>query len=324
MRAYDHAVTYPILDPSECGHLDAGDGHQVYWEVSGSPQGKPAVVLHGGPGSGATPWWRQFFDPERYRLVLMDQRGCGRSRPNACDDRAALRNNTTAHLVGDVERLREHLGIDQWLVFGASWGSTLGLAYAIAHPDRVSELVLWAVVTTRARDVHWLTHTMGDLYPREFDDLVSLLPATQRGGNIPAAIHALVMSDDPQACDRAARAWCAWEDRLATLSGPVRPHPRSADPHARLGFTRIVTHYFAHHAFLADDAITGHLDRLKGIPTYLLRGRLDIASPLRSAYEVAQGIPHATLDIVEADAHGAGDDTVERLVAVLDDFARRR
>jgi proline iminopeptidase len=314
-------VTYPIVEPYGSGLLDTGDGHRVYWEVCGNPQGKPAVVLHGGPGSWATPWWRQFFDPDRYRVVLLDQRGSGRSLPNACDDRAALVNNTTGHLIADLEQLREHLGVESWLVFGASWGSTLGLAYAIQHPERISELVLWAVVTTRAKDIDWFTHVMGDLYPQEFDQLTSLLPANERTGNIPAAINALLMSDDPEVCDHAARAWCAWEDRLATLAGPVHPHPRSADPRRLLGFARLVTHYFGNHAFLADDAITGRLDRLEGIPTYLLRGRLDITSPLRSAYEVAQGIPHATLDIVEADAHAAGDETIERLVEVLDTFA---
>lgn len=314
-------MTYPIVEPDETGFLETGDGHQVYWEACGDPRGKPAVVLHGGPGSGATPWWRQFFDPTRYRVVLVDQRGCGRSRPNAADDRAALRNNTTAHLIADLEHLRAQLGFERWLVFGASWGSTLGLAYAVEHPDRVSELVLWAVVTTRARDVHWLTHVMGEVYPEEFDRLRSLLDDGDRDGNIPAAIHAQLVSDDPDVCDRAAIAWCAWEDRLATLTGPVRPHPRSADPRLRLGFARLVTHYFGNHAFLADDAIVGRLGRLEGIPTYLLRGRLDIASPLRSAYDVARGIPHATLDIVEADGHGADDDTIERLVAVLDSYA---
>lgn len=316
-------VPYPRVEPFESGLMDTGDGHCVYWESCGAPDGKPAVVLHGGPGSGATPVWRQYFDPERYRVVLIDQRGCGRSLPNACDDRTALHNNTTAHLIADLEMLRDQLGVERWLAFGASWGSTLGLAYAVAHPDRVSELVLWAVVTTRAKDVHWLTHCMGELYPQEFDELLALVPESQRGDNIPAALNALMMSDDPQVCDRAARAWCAWEDRLNTLSGAVQPSARSLDPRRRLGFARLVTHYFGNYAFLPDDAIVGHLDRLAHIPTYLLRGRLDIASPLRSAYEVAQGMPHARFDIVEAEPHGGGDDTTERLIAVLDDFATR-
>jgi proline iminopeptidase len=317
-------MPYPITEPFQSGLHDTGDGHQVYWEECGNPEGKPAVVLHGGPGSGATPWWRQFFDPARYLVVLVDQRGCGRSLPNACDDRAALLHNTTGQLIADLEALRGHLEIARWLVFGASWGSTLGLAYAVAHPDRISELVLWAVVTTRAKDVHWATHTMGELYPQEFDQLLALLPADQRGGNIPAAVNVLLMSDDPEVCDAAARAWCAWEDRLATLTGPVQPSPRTLDPRRRLGFARLVTHYFGNYAFLPDDALIGSLDRLANIPTYLLRGRLDIASPLRSAYEIAQGMPHARFEIVEAEAHGGGDDTMHRLVSVLDAYAAGR
>ena len=313
-------MTYPVGEPYESGLLPTGDGHQIYWEVCGSPGGKPAVVLHGGPGSGATPWWRQFFDPSRYRVVLFDQRGCGRSLPSACDDLAALDNNTTAHLMADMERLRALLGIDRWLLFGASWGSTLGLSYAVEHPDRVTELVLWALVTTRGKDIRWLTHAMGEIYPEEFDRLLAILPPGTR--NVPAAVHSLLRSPDPGVRDAAARAWCAWEDRIATLSGPVTPHPRSLDPRRRLGFARLVTHYFGNCAFQPDDAITGRLGRIAHIPAYFLRGRLDIASPLRSAYDVAKQLPNATLDIVEADAHGAGDDTTRRLVAALDRFAR--
>lgn len=314
-------MPHALVEPFDSGMLETGDGHRIYWEACGNPEGKPAVVLHGGPGSGATPWWRQFFDPERYCFVLLDQRGCGRSLPNAGDDRAALVNNTTHDLISDLEALRSKLGIDRWLVFGASWGSTLGLAYAVAHPERVSDLVLWAVVTTRAREVHWLTHTMGEVFPEEFDALRAVLPPQQGEGNIPAAVNSLLMSEDPEVCDRAARAWCAWEDRLATLSGPVQQHPRSLDPRRRLAFARLVTHYFGNHAFLDDDAIVGHLDRLGATPTYLLRGRLDIASPLRTAYEIARALPGARLEVVENDAHGPGDDTVDRLVAVLDAFA---
>jgi proline iminopeptidase len=309
-------------EPYDHGMLEVGDGHRVYWEVCGSPEGKPAVVVHGGPGSGATPWWRQFFDPARYRFVLFDQRGCGRSMPNAADDLAALEHNTTADLVADMERLRRHLSIERWLLFGASWGSTLGLAYAVEHPERVSELVLWAVVTTRAADVAWLTHTMGQVYPEEFDRLLAAVPQEQRGGNVPAALHQLLRSADPEVCDAAARAWCAWEDRIATLSGPVQQSPRSLDPRLRLGFARLVTHYFGNHAFLADDAIVGRLERLRDIPAYLLRGRLDIASPLRAAYEIAGQLPLATWHVVESEAHGAGDDTTARLIAALDRFAR--
>lgn len=308
-------------EPYDSGMLDVGDGHQVYWEVCGHPDGKPAVVLHGGPGSGATAYWRKFFDPGRYRFVLFDQRGCGRSLPNACDDLAGLEHNTTAHLIRDIELLREHLAVDRWLVFGASWGSTLGLAYAVEHPERVSQLVLWAVVTTRASDIALLTHTMGQIYPADFDRLLAALPQGASTDNIPQALHPLLRSSDPAVRDAAALAWCSWEDRIATLSGPVPADLRAQDPRQRLGFARLVTHYFANFAFLPDDAIIGHLDRLHDIPTYLLRGRLDIASPLRAAYDIAGRLPLATLDVVEADAHGAGDDTVQRLQAALARYA---
>jgi proline iminopeptidase len=313
-----------VIEPYDHGMLEVGHGHRVYWEVCGNPAGKPAVVLHGGPGSGATAYWRHFFDPDVYRVVLFDQRGCGRSTPLASQTLAALEHNTTTDLIRDIEQLRELLGIDRWLLFGASWGSTLGLAYAVEHPERVSELVLWAVVTTRARDIEWLTHTMGQVYPAEFDALLELVPPSERDGNIPAAIHRLLRSPDPTLCDAAARAWCDWEDRIATLSGPVEPSPRTLDPGRRLGFARLVTHYFGSFAFLDDDAIVGRLDWIAHVPAYLVRGRLDIASPLRSAYDVAQALPLATLDVVEADAHGAGDDTRARLLAALVRFGERQ
>jgi proline iminopeptidase len=181
-------------------------------------------------------------------------------------------------------------------------------------------MVLWAVVTTRRKDVDWLTHVMGEIYPEEFEQLLAILPPGTQ--NVPGAVHSLLRSADPDLCDMAARAWCAWEDRIATLSGPVTPSARSLDRRRRLGFARLVTHYFGNYAFQADDAITGRLDRIAHIPAYLLRGRLDIASPLRSAYQVAQQLPNATLDIIEADAHGAGDDTTKRLVDALDRFAQ--
>ncbi len=313
-----------LLEPApfDSGLLPTADGHQVYWEVCGNPRGKPAVVLHGGPGSGATPYWRRFFDLDRYLVVLVDQRGCGRSTPHAGDDVAALDHNTTSHLIADLEALRHHLGIDRWLLFGASWGSTLGLSYAVTHPGRVSELVLWGVVLTRASDVHWATYTMGEVYPAEFDRLRASVPDLRRGDNVALAVNRLLRSEDPEVHHAAARAWCEWEDRLGTLSGPVRHDTRYDDPRFRLGFSRLVTHYWGNHAFQAEDRIIGGLHRLAETPAYLLRGRLDIASPLRAAHEVARGLPRSRLDVVEADAHGAGDDTRQRLAAALDRFAR--
>ena len=316
-------VPDPLTEPSESGLLEVGDGHRVYWEVRGNPRGKPALVVHGGPGSGATAWWCQFFDLEHYRLVLFDQRGCGRSSPSAGKPRADLTANTTQHLINDMERLRELLGIERWLLFGGSWGSTLSLAYAVEHPERVSEMVLWAVVTTRRYEVDWLTHTMGHVYPREFEALLAVLPAEERSGNIAAGLNRLLMSDDPSVHGPAALAWCDWEDRIATLSGPVTRSPRMHDEEFRLGFARLVTHYFAHAGFLPDDAIVGRIHRLAHIPAVLLRGRLDIASPLSAAWELARHWPAAELVVVEADAHGDGDDTNAMLTRATDRFASR-
>lgn len=314
-------MTYPVGEPYQSGQLDVGDGHQIHWEVCGNPAGKPAVVLHGGPGSGATPWWRQFFDPERYRVVLFDQRGCGRSTPYAGEPDADLSTNTTQHLVADLEQLREHLDIEAWLLFGGSWGSTLGLAYAVEHPQRVTEMVLWAVVTTRAHEVEWLTRAMGHVYPEAHEQFLAVLRTDERSGNLAAAYHRMLMSADPQARDTAARGWCAWEDRLATLSGPVQPSTRFQDPRFRLCFARLVTHYFGNHAFLPDDGIVGRLGRISDVPVVLVRGRLDIAAPLSAAWGIAKALPRAELHVVEADAHGVGDDTNAILLAATNRFA---
>lgn len=315
-------MTHPAAEPFDAGMLDAGDGHAVYWEVCGRPDGRPAVVLHGGPGSGATPCWRRFFDPDRYRVLLFDQRGCGRSTPHAGDDLAALRHNTTRHLIADIERLREYHGIDTWLVFGGSWGSTLGLAYAVTHPERVSDIVLWAVTTTGAYEVEWLTRTMGLVYPQEYATLLAALPEAARDGDVPAAFNRLLRSPDPAVHHGAARAWCAWEDRLATVHGPVQPSPRFQDPRFRLGFARLVTHYFAHHGFLPDDGILGQLHRIAHIPAYLLCGGRDIAAPLSAAVAVADRLPLATLRIVASEGHAPGPESARLLAGVLDAAVR--
>jgi proline iminopeptidase len=312
---------HPAHEPFETGTLVTGDGHEVHWEQSGRRDGTPLLVVHGGPGSGASPWWTTFCDPERYRVVLVDQRGAGRSRPHAGDTREALQHNTTADLIADFERLRAQLDIDAWVLFGGSWGSTLSLAYAVQHPEQVRALVLWAVGTTRRHEVEWLTRTMGEVYPAEFDELLASLPSDADPANVPLAVNRLLLDDDPLVADAAARAWCAWEDRLATLSGPVRPSPRYAEARFRLGFARLVTHYFGHHAFLPDDAITGHLDRIVDIPAVLVRGRLDIASPLRVAHELARSLPLAELHVIEDDLHGPGSEGERILLEALDRFA---
>jgi proline iminopeptidase len=313
-------VRHAVVEPYDTGVLDTGDGHHVHWERVGRRGGRPAVVLHGGPGSGAAPWWRSYFDPERYDVTLFDQRGCGRSRPLASDPDVDLSTITTQHLVEDVESLRRLHGVDRWLVLGGSWGSTLALAYAVEHPSRVSELVLWGVTTTTRHEVDWLTWTMGEVYPEAFAELLSVVPDLRGGDNVPLAVNGLLVGDDPARRDEAARAWCAWEDRLATLSGAPEASARFADPAFRLGFTRLVTHFFGHHAFLPADGITSRLDRIRDVPAVLVRGRLDIASPLGVAWRLAQALPRATLHVVEGEGHGGADLTDQILVEAIARF----
>ncbi|PWU56605.1 prolyl aminopeptidase [Micromonospora sp. S4605] len=315
---------YEAVQPYAHGMLDVGDGQLVYWETCGNPAGKPAVVLHGGPGSGATPSWRRYFDPARYRVVLFDQRGCGRSRPHAADPAVDLSVNTTDHLVADIERLREHLGVDRWLVLGASWGSTLGLAYAQRHPARVSELVLFSVVTTSRREVEWITRDMGRIFPAEWARFRDGVPAADRDGDLADAYARLLADPDPAVRERAARDWCAWEDtHVGTVPGH-RPDPRYTDPVFRMAFARLVTHYWRHAAFLADGQLLREAGRLAGIPGVLLHGRLDISSPPEIPWRLAQAWPDARLELLDAAGHGSGHGIGERVLAALDEFAGRR
>ena len=204
---------YPVeTEPYDQGMLDVGDGHHLYWEVCGNPDGKPAVVLHGGPGSGAGKHWRRFFDPAKYRVVLFDQRNCGRSTPDAADPEVDLSTNTTAHLVADIERLRNHLGVEQWLVVGVSWGATLGFAYAEQHPSSVSELILYAVTNTTRREVEWITREMGRVFPAEWARFRDGVPEAERDGNLPLAYSRLLHDPDPAVREQAAKNWCDWED----------------------------------------------------------------------------------------------------------------
>src|SRR5262245_48093377 len=219
----------PAIEPYDSGMLDVGDGHQVYWECCGNPAGKPALYLHGGPGSGCSPGQRRFFDPDAYRVVLFDQRGCGRSRPLASAPDADLRANTTHHLVADIEMLRQRLGIARWTVLGLSWGTTLGLAYAQAHPGRVEALALALVTTTSRREVQWITQDVGRLFPREWNRFATAVPDRLRGVPLVEAYATLLFDADPAVRAHAAREWCTWEDAHVSLTPGHRPNPRYED-----------------------------------------------------------------------------------------------
>jgi proline iminopeptidase len=316
------ADRYPEIEPYEQGMLKVGDGQSVYWEACGDPGGKPAVVLHGGPGSGCIPGFRRYFDPSAYRIVLFDQRGAGRSLPHASDPATGLRANTTHDLIADIELLREHLGVDRWLVWGISWGSTLALAYAERHPHWVTEIVLASVTMTRQADIDWLYHGVGRFFPEEWARFRAGVPEADRDGDLVAAYYRLLHDADPAVRDRAARDWCTWEDAVVSLEEGHQPSPRYEDPRFRMAFARIVTHYFHHRAWLEDGELLHHADRLAGIPGVLVHGRLDLGGPPVTAWELARAWPGAELHLVGG-GHTGGPDMTRCLIAATDSFARR-
>ncbi len=310
---------FPPVEPYEFGMLDVGGGQSLYWETCGHPSGLPVVVLHGGPGSGCTTGLRRLFDPEKYRIVLFDQRGCGRSRPRVAAGNVVL-SNTTAHLVEDLERLREHLGIRRWLVYGLSWGVTLGLAYAERYPESVRAMVLSSVTLTRPADIHWLYHQVGRYYPEAWERFRSGADEAERDGDLVAAYYRLLhVQTDLAVRERAAAAWCRWEDAASPLPGGT-PNPRYGDPAFRMTFARIVTHYFHHGAWLAEDELLRHANRLAGIPAVLVHGRLDLGGPLDSAWQLARAWPDAELRVVET-GHTGGDPMTATIVEATNRFA---
>lgn len=278
------------------------------------------MVLHGGPGSGSSPWWPRLFDPNAYRVLLFDQRGCGRSRPHASTPVADLTANTTHHLVDDIELLREHLGIERWLVLGGSWGSTLALAYAERHPSAVSALVLFSVVTTTRREVRWVTHDVGRFFPAEWLRFRDGVPASERGDLI-AAYNRLLLDPDPDVHQRAARYWCDWEDAHMRTSREDAPDARYDDPAFRLCFARLVTRYWRHAAWLEDDALLHDAGRLAGIPGVLIHGRLDLSSPPDVPWLLARAWEDSELIIVENEGHRGGSAMTDVLISATRRFA---
>ncbi|NUK65425.1 prolyl aminopeptidase [Streptomyces lunaelactis] len=314
-------VRYPPIEPYEQGMLDVGDGNLVYWEVCGNPRGKPALVVHGGPGSGCTDGVRRYFDPDRYRVVLFDQRGCGRSTPHAADPAADMRHNTTGHLLADMERLREHLGIERWLLFGGSWGSTLLLAYAERHPERVSQIVVNGVTTTRRSETDWLYRGVGRFFPEQWERFRAGVPEADRAGDLVAAYARLMEDPDRSVREKAANDWCAWEDAVLSQEPNGAPHPYGdRPPAARLALVRIASHYFAHGAWLEEGALLRDAGRLKGIPGVLLHGRLDLSGPLDTAWELSRGWPDAELVVIDDAGHQGSDAMRAQLLGALDRF----
>jgi proline iminopeptidase len=312
---------YPPVEPHATGRLDVGDGHSLYWEVCGNPAGKPAVVLHGGPGSGCTPASRRHFDPARYRIVLFDQRNAGRSTPWAGEPEVDLSANTTAHLLRDIEQLRDHLGIDRWLVFGGSWGVTLGLAYAQSHAERVSELVLLAVTSPDRWLLRWITRDMGRVFPREWDRFRAGVPAADRDGDLAAAYSRLLHSADPAVRAKAAQDWCDWEDTHVSLAPDAQPSMSVMAPDRQLAIARLVTHYWGNGCFLDDGQLLRDAGRLAGIPGVLVHGRYDVSGPLDVAWRMHLAWPGSELVVLDDAGHGGGSMSAA-VVAATDRFAQ--
>lgn len=313
---------YPPIEPYETGRLDVGNGHSVYWEVCGNPAGKPAVVLHGGPGSGCTPGSRRYFDPARYRIVLFDQRNAGRSTPWAGEPEVDLSANTTPHLLRDMEQLREHLGIDRWLLHGGSWGVTLALAYAEAFPERVTELVLLAVTSADRWLLDWITRDMGRVFPREWDRFRAGVPEEDRDGDLAAAYGRLLHDPDPAVRAKAAQDWCDWEDTHVSLAPDAEPRLSVAAPADQLAFARLVTHYWGNGCFLEDGQLLRNAPRLAGIPGVMVHGRFDVSGPLDVAWRLHQAWPGSELVVLGDAGHGGGSMSAA-VVAATDRFADR-
>ncbi len=282
---------YPEIDPYDQGMLDVGDGNRIYWEACGDPAGKPVVVLHGGPGSGCSTTARRYFDPAAYRIILFDQRNCGRSRPSASDFLTDLSHNTTDHLIADIERLRQHFGIERWMLFGGSWGTTLGLAYAEAHPDRVTEIVFFGITTTRPAEIDWLYHGVAPLFPQEWSRFRAGVPEAERDGDLVEAYYRLLQDPDPALRAKAAKDWNDWESASVFSDPDAKPSPRWSDPDFLMTRARIITHYFRHHAWLEDGILLRNASALAGIPGVMVQGRLDLEAPLVTAWELAQAWP---------------------------------
>lgn len=311
---------YPEIEPNTTGHLRVSPEHRIYWEESGNPAGKPVVFLHGGPGGGTSPHHRRFFDPSRYRIVLLDQRGCGKSTPHA-----SLVDNTTWHLVGDIEKLREHLNVERWQVFGGSWGSTLALAYAQAFPQRVTELVLRGIFTFGQDEMNWFfLDGTRILFPDAYEKFLEVLDVKERG-NVIVAYHRRLTSSDQRVREEAARAWSEWEYRVATLRTNHDLVARCQDPAFAVAFARLECHYFVNRGFFETDSqLLDNIDTIRHIPGVLVQGRYDVICPPRNAWRLHKAWPESELHLVDASGHSATEPgIVSELVYATDGFAPR-
>jgi proline iminopeptidase len=317
------AALYPPIASFHRGRLRVSPVHELYFEESGNPRGKPVVFLHGGPGAGTDPAMRRFFNPRRYRIVLFDQRGCGKSRPHA-----SLVANTTWDLVADIERLREHLGISRWQVFGGSWGSTLALAYAQTHPRRVTELVLRGIFLLRRSELDWFYQDelgAASMFPDLWEKYLAVIPPRERG-NMMRAYYRRLTSRNIKVRDRAAYAWSVWEGATSYLRVKESDLAKFAEPEIAAAFARIECHYFVNRGFLKrEDQLLRNVRKIRHIPAVIVQGRYDVVCPVRSAWDLHRAWPEADLQIIGDSGHSAFEaGTARALVAATDRFATAR
>ena len=307
---------YPIQEPRRSGLLQVSELHQIYWEESGNPDGIPVIFLHGGPGAGASPQSRGFFNPEKYRVIIIDQRGCGRSQPYA-----ETRENTTWDLVADIEKVREMLGIESWLVFGGSWGSTLSLAYAETHPERVRGLILRGIFLCRQLEIDWLNEAGGVsmVYPAQWQRYLAQVPP-EKHGELVQSYHALLNSPDRATALAAAKAWADWENYLVCFE----PQESDEDAEKSLAIARLENHYFVHLGWFGDGrGLLENAHKIRHIPTVIVQGRYDLCTPTRSAWDLKQALPEADLRIIQG-GHAASEPALSAaLVRATDEFAER-
>lgn len=311
---------YPEIEPYRTGALQVSPEHTLYFEESGNPSGKPVIFLHGGPGGGTSPKQRRFFDPSRYRIVLFDQRGCGKSRPHA-----SLNENTTWHLVDDIEKLRQHLGVERWQVFGGSWGSTLALAYAETHPDRVTELVLRGIFLLRRWELEWFYQRGTSLlFPDAWKKYEELIPEAERSDMI-SAYHRRLTSPDREVQREAARVWSVWEASTSHLVPDAGYIQSSAGDEFSLAFARIEAHYFQNGGFLErENQLIENVGVIRHLPAVIVQGRYDVVCPMQSAWELKRAWPEARLVIVPDAGHSAFEPGIlHELVNATDAFASR-
>ena len=310
---------YPEVEPYDTGHIKVSGVHELYYEQCGTPNGKPVVFLHGGPGAGLIPDYRRFFDPSAYRIILFEQRGCGRSTPHA-----SLDDNTTWHLVADIEKIREQFGVDEWLVFGGSWGSTLALAYAETHPERVRGLVLRGIFLCRPKEIRWFyeeSQGASAIFPDNWEEYLQIIPEAERGDMI-GAYYRRLTSDDDQVRLEAAKAWALWEGSALRLIPDQKLIEDFTEPDKAIAVARIECHYFVNNCFFeTDNYLLEQIERIRHIPAVIVHGRYDIVCPVMNAWDLHRAWPEAQLKIIPDAGHAATERGIaDALVRATDGF----